>query len=80
MDSLRERIISIFELYGCYIEVGEEDINILEYGIDSITFMSIIMEIEEEFQIMIFDEKISFDLFASLNGLESFIKILIEEE
>ncbi|MCI8691846.1 MAG: acyl carrier protein [Lachnospiraceae bacterium] len=80
MDTVKERIRSIFETQGYFIEMGEEDVNLLDYGIDSIAFMSIIIELEEEFNCIIPDGVLDFELFKSLNALTSFIETLLQDK
>ena len=80
MKSTKDRIISVFELYGYYIEEKEEDVNLLEYDIDSIGFVSIISGLEEEFECVIPDDMLSMDLFLSLNALIEYIEAVVEME
>lgn len=79
---IKNKIIEVFELNGFYLPViaqGEEDINITEYDISSLVFISIIIQFEEEFGITIPDEKLTIELFQSFNGLARFIYDLSRE-
>ncbi len=85
MDSymdVKNKIIEVFEMNGFYLPVtaeGENDINITEYDISSLVFISIIVQFEEEFGIIIPDENLTIELFQSFNGLAGFIYDLSRE-
>mgnify|MGYP004658372245 CR=1 FL=1 len=54
------------------------DINIAEFDISSLDFISIMISIEDEFGISLPDEKISLELFNSFNGLVEFITDIVQ--
>ena len=79
---IRNKIIEVFEVNGFYLPItaeGEEDINISEYEISSLEFISIIIQLEEVFEINIPDEKLTMELFHSFFGLTDFIYDLLRE-
>ena len=78
---IKNKVIEIFELNGFYLPIAEEiedDINIMEYDISSLEFISIIIRFEEELGIRIPDEVLTIELFQSFNALVEFIYDLSE--
>ena len=70
-------LLTCVENIGVIIPEGDEsDINLSEYQIDSLTFISLILEIESHFQIEIPDEYLSMQTVASLKGLTLLIEVL----
>ena len=70
-------LLTCVENIGVIIPEGDEsDINLAEYQIDSLTFISLILEIESHFQIEIPDEYLSMQTVASLKGLALLIEVL----
>lgn len=57
-----------------------DDVNINHYDVDSITFISFIVEIEREFQIEIPDGYLYAHILESLNGFINLIDELVEQE
>ena len=80
MDNIRDRLISVFETYGYFLPVSsnDSDINITDFDIPSLDLIAIIIGIEDEFGFNIPDEKISVELFNSLNGLVEFITDILQ--
>lgn len=72
MNEIKKIIIETLEDQGIFIEL-EEDVNLLDYNIDSITFMSIIIELESQLNIEFPDELLSYDSLRSLNGFATLI-------
>ncbi len=72
MNEIKKIIVKTLEEQGIFIEL-EEDVNLLEYNIDSITFMSIIIELESQLNIEFPDELLSYDSLRSLNGFATLI-------
>ena len=61
---IKNKVIEIFELNGFYLPIAEEiedDINIMEYDISSLEFISIIIRFEEELGIRIPDEVLTIE-------------------
>lgn len=56
------------------------DINIAEFDISSLDFISIMIGIEDEFGFSIPDEKISLELFNSFNGLVEFVTDIVQNQ
>ena len=77
MEIIRDRIISVFELNGFFLPFDScSDIDITEYDISSLNFVSIIIGIEDEFDLEIPDERLTLDIFKSFNGLVELITVL----
>lgn len=74
----REKVIECLSNVGILIDDQQEDVNVNEYDIDSITFISFIVEIENEFGIVIPDGYLYAEILQSLNGFVSFLDQLIE--
>lgn len=72
MNEIKKIIIETLEEQGIFIEL-EEDVNLLDYNIDSITFMTIIIELESQLNIEFPDELLSYDSLRSLNGFATLI-------
>lgn len=56
------------------------DINIADFDISSLDLISIIIGIEDEFGFNIPDEKLSLELFNSLNGLVEFVTDIVQNQ
>lgn len=79
MDT-REMIIECLRNVGILVDLDNGDTNINEYDVDSITFISFIVEIEETFDITIPDGYLYSELLKSLNGFTNFLEQLITEK
>lgn len=76
MDYLQEILICL-ENIGFMIAIEkDEDINLMEYQMDSITFILFIVEMETHFGIEIPDQYLSYQTVESLKGLSNLIEIL----
>lgn len=75
---IREKIGKILYNMGFSID-SENDVNLLEYGIDSLQFIEFVVSIEEEFDIVIPDEALLMDNISSLNGFITYIESIIKE-
>lgn len=73
----RKRIIKLLENNGVIIESDEEDIDLRSYSIDSILFISFIVDLENEFSIIMPDEYLTIELLQSVDGLTNLIIELI---
>jgi acyl carrier protein len=75
----RERLLGILEESGLYVEQKSsgEDLDLREYIVDSVQFMSFVVEIESQFNIEMPDEALAYERFASLNGLATIIESII---
>lgn len=67
---MKERLENVFNDIGLYIDEDEYDD---EIGLDSMTFVSLLVAIEEEFKIEIPDEKLSI---AALKTFADFLQLV----
>lgn len=59
---------------GIIVEVSnEEDVDLTEYGIDSITFISFIVDLEESLDASLPDDLLNYDILKSLKGFINLI-------
>lgn len=72
-DKVKSTIIKLLENNGIIIESGEEDLDLRNYSIDSILFISFIVDVENEFAIAIPDEYLTIELLQSIDGLTNLI-------
>lgn len=80
MLTVREVVIKCFEDVGIILDSSaeNEDINLLEYGIDSLAIISVIVEIEEKLSINVPDDYLSLEGLTSFNGFLSMIESLVD--
>lgn len=74
----RNKIRKILYDMGFSIDL-KNDVNLLEYGMDSLQFIEFVVSVEEEFDIVIPDEALLMDNISSLNGFITYIESIIEE-
>lgn len=79
MDT-REKLLECFLNIGVVIDAKEPDIDLKEYILDSIQFISAIVEIERVFSIEFPDELLLYNVFDSLNGLIHIIDTLLNND
>ncbi|MCR5020533.1 acyl carrier protein [Ruminococcus sp.] len=79
--NVKEKIIEALTLSGSYLPLKNknEDLDLREYIIDSIGFMSFIIELEEVLGIYFPDELLDFNVLSSLNGFTAIIEDLIQD-
>lgn len=70
-------IIEEFENLGIVIDQDQEDIDLSSMEIDSITFVSFIVALEERFGIQFPDEFLTMETMNSLNGFANLIDKLL---
>ena len=78
--SVAEKMCELLNNLGyiiSYEELKKDDIDLRDFIVDSVEFVSLIVEIEHEFVINLPDEFIEFDVLASLNGMISTIEALL---
>lgn len=78
--SVAEKMCELLNNLGyiiSYEELKKDDIDLRDFIVDSVEFVSLIVEIEHEFVINLPDEFIEFDVLASLNGIISTIEALL---
>lgn len=74
---VREKIIQCLESIGIFLDpLEDEDINICEYGMDSMGYIVFICEIEKCFGIEIPDEYLNIQNTVSLNKLTAIVSSL----
>lgn len=77
MQEIRDQIVKCLETIGIFLEPSDnEDINICEYGMDSMGYIIFICEIESCFEIEIPDEYLNIQNVVSLNKLTSIVSQL----
>lgn len=75
----QDKVLDAIEDMGLFIKREDgEDINLQEYIIDSLQFISFIIELEKAFNIEFPDELLLYDNIQSLNGLSTLIENIVE--
>lgn len=74
---VRKAIIEELENLGIIIDDSESDVDLLSIEIDSITFISFIVALEDRFDIIFPDEYLTMDVMRSLNGFSDLICALL---
>lgn len=72
-EEIKCKIIGLLESNGVLLELIDQDIDLREYAIDSIAFISFILDVENEFGIVIPDDFLSVDILKSLDGFINFV-------
>lgn len=81
MKNTKEYIVKILDETGIFVPYDyKDDIDLREYNIDSISFISFVVNVEEAFGISIPDEALLIDTLSSLNGFINMVDALIEIE
>lgn len=82
MMNVKNTIKEALTLSGMYLpaENEPEDLDLREYIIDSIGFMSFIVELENRLGIYFPDERLDFEVLSSLNGFTEMIEDLMPSE
>lgn len=73
-------ILEVFAENGTVLSSDNEDLSLSDYINDSIQFMTILVQLEEKFDIEFPDETLQIDYFSSLYGLTDIICELKELE
>lgn len=76
MDT-RQKLLECFANMGIIIDAQEDEVDLKEYILDSIQFITVIVEIERMFSIEFPDELLLYSVFDSLTGLISLIDSLL---
>lgn len=74
VDNVKQRIKDVFSRTGYMIDGEDRDLN--EYIPDSLGFINLIIELEDEFAISFPDEILGSNTFSDLNSLVSLINNL----
>ena len=69
----KKTIIKLLENNGVVIESDDGDLDLRNYSIDSVVFISFIVDLEHEFSIAIPDEYLTIELLQSINGLTNLV-------
>ena len=77
---VKSAIIEELENLGIIIDASEEDIDLLSMEIDSITFITFIVALEERFEIQFPDEYLTMEVMNSLNGFSNLIYTLLSKK
>lgn len=77
-DLIKKNIILAFNDIDIFFEDNNEDVNITNYIDDSIQFITMIVKLEETFNIEIPEELLLFENFESLNDIVLIIEDLIK--
>ena len=80
IDSVDRKIIQCMNDVGIIIDEAElinSDVNLTDYNIDSILFISLLVNIEELFCIIIPDEYMTYEILQSYRGFSTIIKGLV---
>ncbi len=75
--NIKDKIIEILEQYGIIIEDDGADVDLQEYGMDSLTYIMFICDVEECFSVQLPDEYLAIDGIVSLNTMVEIIEDLI---
>ena len=75
----QDKIVDIIADMGVMVVRNneEDDINLQEYIVDSLQFISFILELERTFDIEFPDEMLLYESIQSLNGLASMVELLV---
>lgn len=76
MNDITEKILSILRGMGINVEDNDSDF-ITENNIDSITFIEIILSIEEEFSILVPDEYLIMEEANTVSKITDFVEKVI---
>ena len=79
-NEVKAAIIEELENLGIIIDMTEEDTDLLSMEIDSITFITFIISLEERFDIRFPDEYLTMEVLRSLNGFASLICTLLSDK
>lgn len=70
---IKKVVIDELENLGVIIDDSENDVDLLSMNIDSITFISFIVVLEERFKIQFPDEYLTMEVMNSLNGFSNLL-------
>lgn len=75
--TVKHIVIEELENLGIIIDDSQNDVDLLSMEIDSITFISFIVALEERFEIQFPDEYLTMEVMNSLNGFSELIYTLL---
>ena len=73
IEQVKKSIIKLLQNNGVLIESNDDNLDVNNYSIDSIMFISIIVDIENQFSIAIPDEYLTIELLKSIDGLTNLV-------
>ena len=85
-DNLDIQIENI--IINCLREIGividldlllNDDVNLIEYQLDSLTFISFLVDVEERLNITIPDEYLDYNIMQSLKGFANLVSQLVRD-
>lgn len=68
-----DKIVECLEEVGVFCDTNCDDIDLREYDIDSISFMSFVINLENEFGIIIPDYMVNYESFCSVAAVAKYI-------
>ena len=80
IDDIDKKIIQCMNDVGIIIDEADlmrSDVNLTDYNIDSILFISLLVNIEELFGIIIPDEYMTYEILQSYCGFSTIIKEIV---
>ena len=75
-----KKLISCLNDVGIQVDDTQDDIDLREYNLDSFTFLTFIVAVEEKYDVMIPDEYLRYDNIKSLKGFETMLRELVSED
>lgn len=77
---MKEKIIQCFSNLGIIISDESSNIELDEYIVDSVTFVSFLVELEQQFEIEIDDDYLVQGSLKTLNDVENMIEELLAKK
>lgn len=68
-----DKMVECLEEIGVFCDTNCDDIDLREYDIDSIRFMSFVINLENEFGIVIPEFMVNYEAFCSLKAVAKYI-------
>lgn len=79
-DMIYQTIVDCFEKNGIIVSASEkEDVDLTDYEIDSVSFISFVVDLEETLKIKLPDEILNYNILKSLNGLVNMITQFVND-
>ena len=77
---IKEKLLVAIENSGIELPETADDIDLTEFIVDSLQFVSVVINIEEELGVVLPDDFLLIDNFRSIIGLVNQLKELVEVE
>ena len=78
-NNIREKVIECMRNIGIYMD-EEDDFELQDYIDDSVSFITFIVELEQQFAIEIPDSYLTMDSMSTLSDICNFIKAVLDEK